>query len=80
MIADNSNFNNNSIFRVITIIKYFMNDQLYKIFFLLQGLARVSASVGHATIIWGNKHTAVSFRFDTKSLCQRLYVLTRVAF
>lgn len=33
-----------------------MNDQFYKIF-LLQGLARVSASVGHATIIWGNKHT-----------------------
>ena len=56
-----------------------MNDQLYKIF-LLQGLARVSASVGHATIIWGNKHTAVSFRFDTRSLCQRLYVLARFAF
>ena len=49
-------------------------------YFLLQGLARVSASVGHATIIWGNKHTAVSFRFDTRSLCQRLYVLARFAF
>ena len=49
-------------------------------YFILQGLARVSASVGHATIIWGNKHTAVSFRFDTKSLCQRLYVLARFAF